>query len=99
MFAGGFAPHEIAIIVFGRELMYAMQNDPAVEAALQALVVLGGHFGKKNNGVIGLYPHNNSMGAVDMGVVPNAKAGRVKTQDAGMSAKDMGLKAKVLYVM
>jgi NADH-quinone oxidoreductase subunit G len=85
-----FASSENGIIVFGREFMFAMQNDPAVEAALNALVILSGHFGKKNNGVIALYPHNNSMGAVDMGVVPNA---------GGMKAQDMLTKAKVLYVM
>jgi NADH-quinone oxidoreductase subunit G len=79
--------------------MFAMQNDPAVEAALNALVVLSGHLGKRNNGVIALYPHNNSMGAVDMGVLPNRKAGRIASAETGMSAQDMGIKAKVLYVL
>ncbi len=95
-----FAASENGIILFGREFMFAMQNDPSVEAALHALVLLSGHFGKKNNGVIALYPHNNSMGAVDMGVLPSAKAGREAiAKNGGMSAKDMALKAKVLYVM
>lgn len=94
-----FAGSENGIILFGREFMFAMQNDPAVEAALNALVLLSGHFGKKDNGVIGLYPHNNSMGAVDMGVLPDAKAGREPSKEVGMSAKDMGLKAKILYVL
>lgn len=94
-----FASAENGIILFGRELMYAMQQDPAVEAALNALVILSGHFGKKNNGVIGLYPHNNSMGAVDMGVLPFAKPGREFTSDSGMSAQEMGSKAKVWYII
>ena len=89
-FGEAFASSENGIIVFGREFMQAMQSDPAVEAALNALIVLSGHFGKKNNGVIALYPHNNSMGAVDMGVTPNA---------GGMKAQEMLTKAKVLYVM
>src|SRR5581483_1501286 len=98
--ANAFGASDNGIILFGRELMFAMQSDPAVEAALNALVLLSGHYGKKNNGVIALYPHNNSMGAVDMGVLPNAKAGRdAIAKDEGMSAKDMALKAKVLYVM
>lgn len=88
--ASSFASAENGIIIFGREFMFAMQNEPALEAALNALIVLSGHFGKKNNGVIALYPHNNSLGAVDMNVVPTS---------GGMSAKDFGLKAKVLYIM
>ncbi len=97
--AANFALSENGIILFGREFMFAMQNEPALEAALNALVVLSGHFGNKNNGVIALYPHNNSMGAFDMGILPNGSAGRNALQDAGMSAKDMLTKAKVLYVM
>lgn len=85
-----FASSENGIIVFGRELMFSMQNDPAVQAALNALVVLSGHFGRKNNGVIALYPHSNSMGAWDMGMTP---------QSGGLNAQDMLTKAKVLYVM
>lgn len=85
-----FASSENGIIVFGREFMFAMQNDPAVQAALNALVVLSGHFGRSNNGVIALYPHSNSMGASDMSVTP---------QSGGLSAQDMLTKAKVLYVM
>ena len=88
--AESFAASENGIILFGREFMFAMQNDPAVEAALNALVLLSGHFGKKNNGVIALYPHNNSMGAVDMGILP---------KEGGLSAKDFGLKSKVLYIV
>lgn len=95
----GFASSENGIILFGREFMFAMQNDPAVQAALEALVLLSGHFGKKNNGAIALYPHNNSMGAADMGILPNTKAGRESSTDTGMSAKDMGLKSKVLFIM
>lgn len=94
-----FVLSENGIIVFGREFMFAMQNDPAVHAALNALVLLSGHFGKKNNGVVALYPHNNSMGAVDMGVLPTASMGREASKDTGMSAREMSLKAKFLFVM
>lgn len=97
--AQNFASAENGLVLFGREFMFAMQNDPAVEAALNALVLLSGHFGSKNNGVIALVAHNNSMGAVDMGVVPNAKAGREPIQEVGMSAREMGSRAKVLYVV
>jgi NADH-quinone oxidoreductase subunit G len=88
--ANAYASSENGIVVFGREFMFAMQSDPAVQAALNALIVLSGHFGKKDNGVIALYPHSNSMGAVDMGITP---------QSGGLNAQDMLTKAKVLYVM
>ncbi|RIK25776.1 MAG: NADH dehydrogenase (quinone) subunit G [Chloroflexi bacterium] len=86
-----FASSENGIVLFGREFMFAMQSDPAVQAALNALIVLSGHFGRKDNGVIALYPHNNSMGAQDMQVVPQAAG--------AWNAQDMLAKAKVLYVM
>ncbi len=85
-----FASSENGVILFGREFMFAMQSDPAVQAALNALVVLSGHFGRKDNGVVALYPHSNSMGAQDLGIVPQA---------GGWNAQDMLTKAKVLYVM
>jgi predicted molibdopterin-dependent oxidoreductase YjgC len=60
---------------------------------------LSGHFGKKNNGVIALLPHNNSVGAIDMGILPDALPGRRPATDAGMSAQDMPLRSKVLYIV
>lgn len=96
-----FAKSENGIVLFGREFMFAMQNDPAIEATLTALILLSGHFGRKNNGVLALLPHNNSMGAVDMGILPNATAGRgALAKDVGFAAKEMlAGKVKVLYVM
>lgn len=89
------------LVLFGREFMAAMQNDPALEPALTALVILSGHFGSKNNGVIALLPHNNSTGAADTGILPNLLPGRTPvTKDAGVAARDMlAGKVKVLYVM
>lgn len=96
-----FAKSENGIVLFGRELMFAMQNDSAVESALTALILLSGHFGRKNNGVIALLPHNNSTGAVDMGILPNAMPGRTTpAKDVGFAARDMlAGKVKVLFVM
>jgi len=103
--AEAFASSQNGVVVFGREFMYAMQNDPALRAALNALVALSGHFGSPNNGVVALYPHNNSMGAMDMGVTPTARRGDGLSSpinlptDAGMKAQEFLTKAKVLYVM
>lgn len=91
---------ESSVIMFGRELMFAMQQDPAVEGLIAALVVGTSHVGRKDNGVIALYPHNNSMGAFDLGVVPDRGAGREATSEQGMSWRDMASgKPRALYVV
>jgi NADH-quinone oxidoreductase subunit G len=98
--ARAFATSENALILFGREAMFALQQDPAIEAAITALLVATGHSGRKNNGVIALYPHNNSMGACDMGIMPERGAGRQATSEKGMSLKELASgKPRALYVM
>jgi len=76
------------LILFGREAMGAIQRDGAVETALAALALVTGHIGRANNGLIALYPHNNSQGAMDMGVVSNPSTPLHSAQDA-----------KAMYVM
>ncbi|MGB8643662.1 MAG: NADH-quinone oxidoreductase subunit NuoG [Anaerolineae bacterium] len=98
--ARAFASSENGLILFGRELMFAMQQDPAIEVALAALAVAAGHIGRKDNGVIALYPHNNSQGAFDMGITPDRGPGGVALKDKGQALKDIvGGKPRALYVM
>lgn len=66
--ARAFATARDGLILFGREAMLAMQHDGAVESALAALALVTGHVGRANNGLIALYPHNNSQGAMDLGI-------------------------------
>lgn len=66
--ARAFATARDGLILFGREAMGAMQRDESVETALGALALVTGHIGRANNGFIALYPHNNSQGAMDMGI-------------------------------
>lgn len=63
-----FAQARDGLILFGREMMAAMQRDDALESAIAALLLVTGHVGRANNGLLALLPHNNSMGAIDMGV-------------------------------
>jgi NADH-quinone oxidoreductase subunit G len=98
--ARAFATSENGLVLFGRELMFAMQQDPAVQAEIAALVAATGHLGRKNNGVIALYPHNNSTGAFDMGISPERGLGRVSLGEKGMSWREIASgKARALYVM
>jgi NADH-quinone oxidoreductase subunit G len=98
--ARDLAAAEDALVLFGRELMFAIQQDPAVASALAALVMATGHVGRKDNGVIALYPHNNSTGAFDLGLLPDKGPGREGIGEPGMSWREMASgKPRALYVM
>jgi len=78
------------LILSGREAMFAQQNDPAVASGIAALLLITGHVGRANNGLIALYPHNNSMGALDFGLL----------SEGGLSVREMASgKVRALYAM
>ena len=80
--------------------MAAQQHDPAVTSSIETLLLITGHVGRLNNGLIALYPHNNSTGAMDFGLLPTHSAGRVKTEVKGLPARDLTSgKVRGLYVM
>ncbi|MDE3089823.1 MAG: NADH-quinone oxidoreductase subunit NuoG [Chloroflexota bacterium] len=88
------------LILYGREAMAAQQHDPAMTSSIETLLLITGHVGRANNGLIALYPHNNSTGAVDFGLLPTHGAGRVKVEAKGLSAHDLTAgKVRGLYVM
>jgi len=88
------------LILYGREAMFAQQNDVAVARALIALLLITGHVGRANNGLVALYPHNNSTGAFDMGILPDGGVGRARVERRGLSAREMQAgKVRALYVM
>ncbi len=100
--ARAFAQSRDALILFGREMMVAQQRDPIVASAMAVLLLVTGHVGRANSGVIALYPHNNSTGAIDFGLLPDYGLGRVKIADdqRGMSAAEMTSgRVRALYVM
>ncbi len=98
--ARAFAKSPDALILYGREAMAAQQHDPAITSSIETLLLLTGHVRRANNGLIALYPHNNSTGAMDFGLLPTHSAGRVKSDTKGLSAHEM-LSGQVrgLYVM
>jgi NADH-quinone oxidoreductase subunit G len=51
------------IVIFGDERQV---NDAALAQACANLVVATGHIGKANNGLLPLWPHNNTQGVFDM---------------------------------
>ncbi|MCI0478014.1 MAG: molybdopterin-dependent oxidoreductase, partial [Anaerolineales bacterium] len=88
------------LILYGREAMFAQQNDLAVARGMAALLLITGHLGRANNGLIALYPHNNSTGAFDLGILPDGGVGRTRVERRGLSAREMTSgKARALYVM
>jgi NADH-quinone oxidoreductase subunit G len=51
------------VVIFGDE---RQANDGALAQACANLVVATGHIGKANNGLLPLWPHNNTQGVYDM---------------------------------
>lgn len=98
--ARAFAKSPDALILYGREAMSAQQNDRAVASGIATLLLITGHVGRANNGLIALYPHNNSTGAFDFGFLPDHGLGRAQVKTKGLSAREMTSgKARALYVM
>jgi NADH-quinone oxidoreductase subunit G len=98
-----FAQSPNALVLYGREGMVSQEQDPAVASGLAALLLLTGHVGRPDNGLIALYPHNNSTGALDFGLTADYGLGREKLaeSDRGLSAREMvaGDRLHALYVM
>jgi NADH-quinone oxidoreductase subunit G len=88
------------LILYGREMMFAQQYDLAVPSGIATLLLITGHVGRANNGLIALYPHNNSTGAFDFGLLSDHGVGRTKVNARGMWAREMTSgKVHALYVM
>lgn len=81
-----FAKAENGIVLYGLE----SGGSASLQAAIKALLLLTGHAGKANNGVIAVLPHANSRGAMDMGVLPNMLPGYQTIEGTvGLSAQEM----------
>ena len=66
-YAEAFAKAENALILFGREgLDFA--GSTALAQACANLVIATGHYGRPNNGLIGVWPGANTQGAWDLGL-------------------------------
>ncbi|MFQ6058075.1 MAG: molybdopterin oxidoreductase family protein, partial [Anaerolineae bacterium] len=84
--ARAFAQAQDGVTLFGREAL-ALDDGRALRQALANLLLLTGHVGRANNGLIALLPHNNSRGAADMGLVPYRLPGYAPLDDARARAR------------
>ena len=60
------------IILYGSEGLDYVGSSALAQACANLLIVTG-HIGKPNNGLVPVWPHNNTQGAWDMGVCPSEK--------------------------
>ena len=67
--AEAFARAENAIVLFGSDGL-GLEGSSNVAAACADLLVKTGHTGKRNNGLIGVWPRANDQGAWEMGFRP-----------------------------
>lgn len=74
------------IVVYGRE---ALAAGTSLLQALGNLLLLTGHVGRANNGVLPILRYNNSRGALDLGVRPDKGAGYTPLAQPGRSAREM----------
>lgn len=81
-----FAKAKNGLVLYGLE----SGGDVSLQAAIRTLVLLTGHAGTANNGVIAVLPHVNSRGAADLGVVPHRLPGYQPVDgEPGLSAREM----------
>jgi NADH-quinone oxidoreductase subunit G len=79
---------ENAILVFGREGLSDSGAAALVQTAANLLIATG-HVGRARNGLLPLWPHNNTQGTVDMGVRPNAGPGYQQILEHGWDYESM----------
>lgn len=90
--AKAFAQAESAIILFGSDGL-GLEGSSNVAAACANLLVKTGHTGKRNNGLIGVWPKVNDQGAWELGFRPEADP---STRSGQVLAK--ALKGKIVYI-
>jgi NADH-quinone oxidoreductase subunit G len=66
------AAAEHLVIFYGQEGLPAAGSQALAEASA-ALLINSGHVGSPNNGLIPVWPHNNTQGGWDMGLKPTTK--------------------------
>ncbi len=67
--ADAFAKAENAIVLFGHEGL-DLADSSALAQACANLLIETNHYGKANNGLIGVWPQANTQGAWDLGYAP-----------------------------
>jgi NADH-quinone oxidoreductase subunit G len=94
------------VIFYGYEGLTFDETDLLAKLLANLLLIKTeeGHAGRMNNGLIPVWPHNNTQGAWDMGVHPTYEPGYKTTANPGLSANAVydgttSGAVKALYVM
>ncbi len=81
--ARAFAEAENAVIFFGADGL-GFEGTQALAQAAANLLIDTRHFGRPNNGLVGVWPHANTQGAWELGVRPDGR--RLAEHVAGRKA-------------
>lgn len=79
------------VAFYGAEGLTYQETDAAAKLLANLLLIKNeeAHAGRPNNGLIPVWPHNNTQGAWDMGIHPGLEPGYKLVANAGMSATEM----------
>ncbi|RMF29091.1 MAG: hypothetical protein D6759_14610, partial [Chloroflexi bacterium] len=86
--AQAVAEAERLVIVFGSEGLAPEAVEALVQMAANLLVVTG-HAGEPDSGLLPLWPHNNTQGAQDLGLCPIRLPGYRFAEEAGLNFAGM----------
>jgi NADH-quinone oxidoreductase subunit G len=79
------------VVFYGSEGLTYAETDTLAKQLGNLLLIKNeeAHAGKPNNGLIPVWPHNNTQGAWDVGVHPELAPGYKPVNEPGMSASDI----------
>jgi len=86
--AAALATAQNLVVLVGREGL-SQAASAAVAQAAANLLLLTGHAGRPNNGLVMVWPHNNTQGAWDMGLRPHLDPGYQPTNQPGLGYQAM----------
>lgn len=87
------------LVYYGGEGLTYAETD-SLARTLGNLLLATNHVGRPKNGLVAVWPHNNTQGAWDMGVVNRFGPGYREIRKPGLSAADVYAgKARALYVL
>ena len=86
--AQAVAEAERLVILFGSEGMAPEATEALVQMAANLLIVTG-HAGEPDSGLLPLWPHNNTQGAQDLGLCPVRLPGYRPVEEAGLGFTGM----------
>ncbi|HBY98559.1 MAG TPA: NADH dehydrogenase (quinone) subunit G [Chloroflexi bacterium] len=88
--AGTIARATQLVVMVGREaLAGAGLNAPALVDGVVAILAATGKASRENSGLVALWPHNNSQGANDMGILPDFGPGYAALPEVGATIDQM----------